>query len=1180
LKQKPKVNGIDYVEVFTSDKANEQDSCIILVACFKEILDGRLNPLLEVDSTQIEIKGGTRIKAPDIRWVKRVDRAISQAQASADLLDVSELEYLKNLKRPSFCLAIRSTRGDFSQYTIQLLPIPNSPLVNFDPILSQDQFYFRIDCQSHLDCKTEAPVSIKSYKDPDIDYMARDYASFRQLLLDRLSLIIPDWRERNPADFGIAMVELMAYIGDHLSYYQDGVATEAYLSTARRRVSVKRHARLLDYFVHEGCNSRAWIHFRVAKGQTGATYVPAKTKLLTSGKIGPVVVKPEELNDALREEEGQVEVFETIENGIIFAANNELNFHQFGNIECCLAPGTTSATISNEGNKMYIELFAWDDLQTLDSVEEQNLPRNFLNFLQGRAGISGTGKIEIRRSSDGNTITMVTSRGQELFFTQEDWMSIVVGSGPQAILDGRRVTITLPGNSSQTGANAFFGAAYQSTWLLRGDFDVQVDYELLDWPPDNGVRIAVASNSGVFIGDATERLSDSAFGGESYFAHYAIQHFVTVGSTGTSEKSGSLRMERVGNILRGYYKSSEGNWVQFHSGPPNVFADTHIALQAWSHDDRFGDQDVRIVFDNFVINKGTKIIGEQHMRVEEPSLGLEGQAGRGENDKITLRISDSKRFSLYIKEISGRRAVCALTLQAGDVLLLEEAFSVSEFKDLLSGKNEHPKTVGRVAKKKKHFVRLTDVRRGIDNLTDTPLVQITWDSKDALPFPLCLMQSQREDKILRSSIARGNILLADHGNTIKNKFIQDSISGFLNLGPVGSEDLFNEQEPDEIDVGKNTPSKVIASQYLGKVPFGTTFRPKLTEGPLTFATTYDPSVPASSMLLSDPKSAIAAVRLYGEGQEWHAVRDLFYSNRFAPEFVIEIENDRSSYLRFGNQETLAGRVPTESTENPERPNHFFASYRIGNGKMGNVGAGAINRIIWNGNEIEKVYNPEQAIGGQEPEDLEEVKLYAPSSFLKQERAITEDDYSTILKRYPDVQRAKATIRWAGSWYTVFVAIDRSGGREVDNDFKAEIVQFLDKYRVTGYDLEILEPVYVPLNVKIRVRVKSGYSGTDILYALREAFGRKELPDGRLGFFHPDNFTFGTPVFASRIYERASEIEGVESVYVETFERKDRPEIQEFEEGVIKISEFGIARLDNDPNQPDRGLLEFKLEGEM
>ena len=85
-------------------------------------------------------------------------------------------------------------------------------------------------------------------------------------MLDRLAVSMPDWKERNPADLGIALVEMLAYAADHLSYFQDAVATEAYLGTARRRASVRRHARLVDYFMHDGANARAWIAVDVTPG--------------------------------------------------------------------------------------------------------------------------------------------------------------------------------------------------------------------------------------------------------------------------------------------------------------------------------------------------------------------------------------------------------------------------------------------------------------------------------------------------------------------------------------------------------------------------------------------------------------------------------------------------------------------------------------------------------------------------------------------------------------------------------------------------------------------------------------------------------------------------------------------------------------------------------------------------
>src|SRR5207248_4366809 len=98
--------------------------------------------------------------------------------------------------------------------------------------------------------------------EPEVNYLAKDYASFRQLILDRLALVMPDWQERHVPDIGIMLVEVLAYVGDYLSYYQDAVATEAYLDTSRLRISVRRHARLVDYQLREGCNARAWVTFK------------------------------------------------------------------------------------------------------------------------------------------------------------------------------------------------------------------------------------------------------------------------------------------------------------------------------------------------------------------------------------------------------------------------------------------------------------------------------------------------------------------------------------------------------------------------------------------------------------------------------------------------------------------------------------------------------------------------------------------------------------------------------------------------------------------------------------------------------------------------------------------------------------------------------------------------------
>ena len=52
---------------------------------------------------------------------------------------------------------------------------------------------------------------------------------------------MPHWKERSPADLMVTLSEALAFRADEIAYFQDAVATEAYLGTARQRVSVRRH---------------------------------------------------------------------------------------------------------------------------------------------------------------------------------------------------------------------------------------------------------------------------------------------------------------------------------------------------------------------------------------------------------------------------------------------------------------------------------------------------------------------------------------------------------------------------------------------------------------------------------------------------------------------------------------------------------------------------------------------------------------------------------------------------------------------------------------------------------------------------------------------------------------------------------------------------------------------------
>ncbi len=106
---------------------------------------------------------------------------------------------------------------------------------------------------------------------PVIDYMARDYESLLQAMQDLIPQKLPEWADyANEADFGNVLLELFAHIGDILSYYQDRVANESFLGTARTRRSVIEHLRLIGYKLGTAAPAAASLSL-TAPGTVNAT---------------------------------------------------------------------------------------------------------------------------------------------------------------------------------------------------------------------------------------------------------------------------------------------------------------------------------------------------------------------------------------------------------------------------------------------------------------------------------------------------------------------------------------------------------------------------------------------------------------------------------------------------------------------------------------------------------------------------------------------------------------------------------------------------------------------------------------------------------------------------------------------------------------------------------------------
>jgi hypothetical protein len=82
---------------------------------------------------------------------------------------------------------------------------------------------------------------------PSIDYTNKDYDSLRRAMLDLARWRLPEWTDQSPADLGMLLVDLFAYMGDVVLYYQDRIANESFLHTAVERRSIVNHLRAIGY---------------------------------------------------------------------------------------------------------------------------------------------------------------------------------------------------------------------------------------------------------------------------------------------------------------------------------------------------------------------------------------------------------------------------------------------------------------------------------------------------------------------------------------------------------------------------------------------------------------------------------------------------------------------------------------------------------------------------------------------------------------------------------------------------------------------------------------------------------------------------------------------------------------------------------------------------------------------
>jgi hypothetical protein len=470
-------------------------------------------------------------------------------------------------------------------------------------------------------------------------------------------------------------------------------------------------------------------------------------------------------------------------------------------------------------------------------------------------------------------------------------------------------------------------------------------------------------------------------------------------------------------------------------------------------------------------------------------------------------------------------------LQPGDLLILAEA------RGPRTGDPADADT------RKRQAVRLLTVDpTAIDPFDGQLITEIVWHPGDALAWPLCIAsKDQNGNAVVDVSFACGNVVLADHGRTIG-------------------------------------PPVEGAAEALPAAPAQGRYLPKLRVDPVTYAR---PPLPAplpgamldsaAALFATDPRQALPAVELHtATTPPWTPRlslldRDIDENGRY---FVAESEPGSGTSLRFGDG--THGRLPEQQLV-------FTAAHRVGNGRVGNVGADSIHHILSTHQEIDRIWNPLPASGGEDPESIDAARQKIPYAFRTQLRAVTAADYAAEAMKVTGVQRASARLRWTGSWYTVFIAIDALGG-ELDAGIENRVRLALEQKRMAGHDLEIVPAALVPLSIEMHVCVAANHFREQVRTAILAKLTSGLQPDGSPGLFHPDRIVMGEPFYLSPLYAAAQSVDGVVDVRITRFAREDQPGGQGLADGFLQPGITEAFSIQNDPNFPEHGIFTLIPEG--
>lgn len=281
-----------------------------------------------------------------------------------------------------------------------------------------------------------------------------------------------------------------------------------------------------------------------------------------------------------------------------------------------------------------------------------------------------------------------------------------------------------------------------------------------------------------------------------------------------------------------------------------------------------------------------------------------------------------------------------------------------------------------------------------------------------------------------------------------------------------------------------------------------------------------PRSPLTNQMRGD-EGIRGAIDIMVSGIPWYRQDDFLDSGPEDHHYIVETDFSGKSRVVFGDG-LNGSRLPTGK-------DNVVATFRVGQGKTGNVSAGVLKKPASKPPFFKEVFNPYKTDGGSDPDTDGELRENIPVQHLTFDRAVSLQDYGDLALSFPSIAKAKAGWRWKNNKDYVYLVVVGQDGQEILQEKKDELRGFLDTRRDINQPLIIDRVNIVTITLFIHIVFTQGFDPKKVEDNIDQALGTGLNEDGTYAFFNFERLELGMGIHKKDIYKVLENIPGVELI---------------------------------------------------